>query len=112
MKEEKTKEDAGAVSRRQFMKVAGTLLGGAVATSVLLEPGRSFLQSLSARAARASDPSLPDWAFVVDIEKCIGCGRCAVACKQENNVPPLPEGNRTWVGRYRVLADGEMRGGS
>jgi Fe-S-cluster-containing dehydrogenase component len=43
----------------------------------------------------------------IDITKCIGCGRCVEACKRENNVPREPFFFRTWVERYRVLANGE-----
>lgn len=107
MSEDQTSEQP-ALSRRDFIRVAGTLLGGAIVTSIVMEPGRSLLEGLRARPASAGDPNSRYWGFVVDIEKCIGCGRCVVACKQENNVPPLPQCNRTWVERYRVLADGEM----
>jgi Fe-S-cluster-containing dehydrogenase component len=47
------------------------------------------------------------WAFVVDTTKCIGCGKCAEACKAENNVPAEHEFNRTWVERYVVSNKGE-----
>lgn len=40
------------------------------------------------------------FAFVVDITRCIGCGSCCVADKNEYNVP---DGNyRTWVERYII----------
>ena len=29
------------------------------------------------------------WAMVVDIQRCIGCGACAVACYAENNIPVM-----------------------
>ncbi len=45
-----------------------------------------------------------DYAFVVDINRCIGCGKCVLACNFENNVP---EGQfRTWIERYVVTPDG------
>lgn len=43
----------------------------------------------------------------VDISKCIGCARCAEACKQENEVPRQPYFFRTWIERYVVTTDGE-----
>ncbi len=40
------------------------------------------------------------YAFVVDTSRCIGCGYCVRACREENKVP---EGKfRTWVERYVV----------
>ncbi len=48
------------------------------------------------------------WGMVVDIDKCIGCGRCVVACKEENNVPPNPFYFRTWIERYLIFEDGEV----
>jgi len=47
------------------------------------------------------------WSMGIDIDKCIGCGNCAKACKQENDVPKAPFFFRTWVERYRVFQDGE-----
>jgi Fe-S-cluster-containing dehydrogenase component len=55
------------------------------------------------------DPTLHNYAMGVDIHKCIGCGRCAAACKQENNVPIEPHFFRTWVERYTIPEEGETR---
>jgi tetrathionate reductase subunit B len=43
----------------------------------------------------------------IDVNKCIGCGRCADACKTENNVPREPFYFRTWVERYVLTTGGE-----
>jgi len=48
------------------------------------------------------------WAFVVDITKCVGCGMCVKACKLENEVPYDTTVSRTWVERYVVLKDGKV----
>jgi molybdopterin-containing oxidoreductase family iron-sulfur binding subunit len=43
------------------------------------------------------------WAMVIDLDRCIGCGACSVACYAENNVPlvgPGPLG----LGRTREMA--------
>ena len=66
--------------RRNFLKQTGwTLLGGSllVTTFPLLTP----------KKLHASKAPQHLYAFIVDIEKCIGCGNCVKACKDENMVP-------------------------
>src|SRR3989304_8024649 len=87
-----TDRNSAGLSRRQFIKVAGTLLGGAVASSLLLESGKSFVSGLAARRATAADPTGHYWGFVVDANKCIGCGRRVVGGKTEKKLPPPPGG--------------------
>jgi len=62
-------------------------------------------------AASANDDSYkPEehyYGMGIDVNKCIGCGRCADACKTENNVPREPSYFRTWVERYVLTTDGE-----
>ena len=42
------------------------------------------------------------WGMIIDIEKCIGCGTCVKACKNENNVLNEEGHFRTWVERYVI----------
>jgi len=44
----------------------------------------------------------------IDLEKCIGCGRCADACKSENGVSREPFFFRTWVEQYTIRNDGTV----
>ena len=43
----------------------------------------------------------------IDVRKCIGCARCVVACKTENEVPEEPHFFNTWIERYVIRTDGE-----
>ena len=43
------------------------------------------------------------WAMLLDVDRCIGCGKCVRACKEENDVPLDSRFFRTWVERYQVL---------
>ncbi len=102
------------ISRRDFIKIgAKGFAGGIIAYSIV-----SLLQNFTrtgstARSVRAARLDVPEWAkhywgFVCDNERCIGCGRCVVACKLENKVPWEPEYNRTWVERYVITEDEEV----
>lgn len=44
--------------------------------------------------------------YLVDTTKCIGCGGCMLACKNENDVPD--DQFRTWVERYVYYKDGRV----
>ncbi len=57
-------------------------------------------------ALRAAVNSVARYGMGIQIDKCIGCGRCVEACKEENDVPPEPFYFRTWVERYVIRKSG------
>ena len=69
-----------------------------------------FLGTKRAAASTTGEKagSKPWYGMAVDVDKCIGCGRCMDACKTENNVPREPFYFRTWVERYIIQRDGEV----
>ena len=91
-------------SRRDFLKTTAALGGGVVAAS-LINPFSAVLIA----SEEPKDASGPWWGYIIDIEKCIGCGRCANACKNENDVPREPFFFRTWVEQYTINNDGEVK---
>ena len=48
-------------------------------------------------AAKGYDPGSHYYGMGIEVEKCIGCNRCVVACKAENDVPQEPFFFRTWI---------------
>ena len=88
-------------SRRDFIKsgVKGTL-----ASALPL----SAFKLLSPAQVKASvGDSKVRWVFLVDTQKCVGCGFCVKACKNENEVPYDPPITRTWVERYVLMKNGQ-----
>ncbi len=102
------------ISRRNFINVGAKGLLGSIVVYRLPWLWRSLITTgREAESVAVAKPDEPDWekhfwGFVCDNEKCIGCGRCVVACKLENNVPWEAEYNRTWVERYVFTGDGEV----
>ena len=87
-------------SRRAFLK---DMVGGALSAAVPLS-AFTLLTREEARAAVAN--ATTRWAFLVDVNKCVGCGLCVTACKTENEIPFDAPVTRTWVERYVVTKDG------
>ncbi len=98
--EERESIEPAADSRREFLI---HLLTGTASATVLLVYGAGAFSGAQARQegysehARDGEPD-HDYAYVVDVAKCIGCGNCVRACKLENSVPDKLF--RTWVERY------------
>lgn len=93
--------------RRKFFQTSAALLGGAFAFSIM-KPVELLAQPNDENSNVEKD-DLPLWGMGVDIEACVGCGKCAEACKLENNVPTEPFYFRTWVEQYTVKNDGEVK---
>ncbi|HAH07662.1 MAG TPA: 4Fe-4S ferredoxin [Elusimicrobia bacterium] len=92
------------LSRRLFLKVSAS----AAATLALSKLSTALAWAEGFYREPPWKRKKPYWGFGVDIEKCIGCGRCADACKTENDVPREPFFFRTWVERYAVYKDGQV----
>ncbi|NOZ84338.1 MAG: 4Fe-4S dicluster domain-containing protein [Epsilonproteobacteria bacterium] len=88
-------------TRREFLKTA---LKSMVVSSMTIGSIFTFLSPEEARAAVKN----VRWGFLVDTNKCVGCGLCVKACKLENDVPYSDPITRTWVERYVVLNNGRL----
>jgi tetrathionate reductase subunit B len=87
------------ISRREFFKAGAIIAGGTVVVSALT-PVDGFLF-----AAEPASRKGKWYGIGIDINKCIGCGKCAQACKLENNVPKEPFFFRSWVEQYTIKND-------
>ncbi len=90
-------------SRRNFLKTGVVIAGGVVATG-LMKPFNGVVF-----AAKEPEGEGPWYGIGIDIDKCIGCGRCAKSCKLENNVPMEPFFFRSWVEQYTIKNDGSVK---
>lgn len=98
------------VNRRRFLGFSLTVLAGVAGAAVLnrLVPVYDDEADAPAPLVPAYDAASKTWAFVVDTGRCIGCGLCVSACKEENHVPEEPQYNRTWVERHAVSERGTV----
>jgi len=77
--------------------------------ALLLVPlgGASALVRNATASETEYNPAGHYYGMGIQIDKCIGCGRCIEACKDENEVPKEPFFFRTWVERYSINANNE-----
>jgi molybdopterin-containing oxidoreductase family iron-sulfur binding subunit len=75
---------AEASDRRAFLRTAAFLAGGAVTGAAMV----SANQSAAAAAEAPSTQRQRKWGMVIDLQRCIVCRSCTIACKLENKTPP------------------------
>ncbi len=82
------------MTRRKFLKRSAAVGAGTVALGVAV-PGKRKGTGAAKAATVADEPpyAFPDqdsseirWGFLIDLNKCMGCFACAVACKTEFDV--------------------------
>ncbi|NJN44851.1 MAG: 4Fe-4S dicluster domain-containing protein [Anaerolineae bacterium] len=80
------------LNRRSFIKLA--LIGGAAVVGAQALPKSPH--------SEAEGDSRYRWGMVIDLDKCIGCGYCTLACKANNDIPH----DITW---NRLIETGEIK---
>jgi tetrathionate reductase subunit B len=101
-------QDSQTFGRRQFLEEVfkASATGGTVLLGVMRVVQA---QAPAAVAATTYEPNGRLYGMGIDIDKCIGCARCVVACKTENDVPDDPHYFNTWVERYVLRTDGSVQ---
>jgi tetrathionate reductase subunit B len=93
-------QDGCTAARREFLGQAMKLAGGAVVYFTCAQAGATTAPVAARPVGEGYNWEEHRYAYVIDTQKCIGCGSCVRACAAENDVP---EGFfRTWIERYVV----------
>jgi tetrathionate reductase subunit B len=88
-----------SIPRRRMVATIGAVCAGLLA----LPAARALKKKLSQSPAPGGyDASKHKWLMCIDVDRCIGCGLCADACKTENHVPEASHFFRTWIERYII----------
>lgn len=93
------------ITRRELVK---RMVKVAKGIAILAVPAAAItMKPRKASHTTGSGKSRVRWVFLVDTDKCTGCGFCVEACKRENEVPLEVSVSRTWVERYVLTRDGK-----
>ena len=88
------------MERRRFLSKCASIVASSTVLGGLLRKAQA--------GSGEYDPKGHYYGMGIQVEKCIGCGKCVEACKEENNVPREPFFFRTWVERYIIKKNGEV----
>ncbi|HET6514829.1 MAG TPA: 4Fe-4S dicluster domain-containing protein [Thermodesulfovibrionales bacterium] len=91
------------ITRRDFLKNTAKGITGLTLPLAALE----IMDPKEILAAKGDKPKVR-WVFLVDTYKCVGCGMCVKACKNENEIPYDANVTRTWVERYVLTKEGKL----
>ncbi len=95
--------DDNAVRRREFLSKLARVPCAALVLGVI-----GPFEVAADEGADSAESEGCYFGMGVQIDRCIGCGLCVEACKNENDVPREPYYFRTWVERYQIHADDEV----
>jgi Fe-S-cluster-containing dehydrogenase component len=94
------KNDDNAVRRREFLSKLARVPCSALVLGMI-----GPFEAVADEGAESTESEGSYYGMGVQIDRCIGCGLCVEACKNENDVPREPYYFRTWVERYQIHAD-------
>lgn len=84
-----------SLNRRRFLKVAGVASAGTAVGGIIAN--ETVAANPLAEAHPASPTPQHQWAYVIDMRRCDGCGKCTKACQEEHFLAP----NQTWIRVYQ-----------
>ncbi|HVT73135.1 MAG TPA: 4Fe-4S dicluster domain-containing protein [Lacunisphaera sp.] len=104
-----------SLSRRSLLGLLGGAAGWLMARPTA-QAAKAVVKNALVRTGAPPDydPFQHKWLMCFDIDRCIGCGLCVDACKNENHVPEASTYFRTWIERYIIKkpkpGSGQARG--